>query len=383
MESINCLFLYSFILSNIIFIQLKGVRLLKIIIMIIFIVFLCVSCIDVNNDNIEKIINEPYGEIIYELETNNYDRLIYKINYNTIDDNDNQIATDGRYIYYIDLSTRYINKIKPNGSDNQLVSEHKCSKLIYYKEKIYFIEYTKESSWLSCINKDGSNYQVVCNYSKLIDDFVIYDDIVYMLIFIEEQDPGYMFGFYKYDLKDGKIETFDDDLTLPNFLGLHLINEKVYYSVNYKTKIYDIKTDMIKEYDKILYRLQEINGCFYSHSEHHILKSDTNDISNFTSIYEINDDYIIRRISVTDDLIFFTYSYDYTESNEQVFFVDVINRNGGNNKNLYNYKYSDYGHLPFDVIYVINDTLIIISRDTKYPLFAAIDFEGNELWSLY
>ncbi len=351
--------------------------------MIIFIVFLCVSCIDVNNDNIEKIINEPYGEIIYELETNNYDRLIYKINYNTIDDNDNQIATDGRYIYYIDLSTRYINKIKPNGSDNQLVSEHKCSKLIYYKEKIYFIEYTKESSWLSCINKDGSNYQVVCNYSKLIDDFVIYDDIVYMLIFIEEQDPGYMFGFYKYDLKDGKIETFDDDLTLPNFLGLHLINEKVYYSVNYKTKIYDIKTDMIKEYDKILYRLQEINGCFYSHSEHHILKSDTNDISNFTSIYEINDDYIIRRISVTDDLIFFTYSYDYTESNEQVFFVDVINRNGGNNKNLYNYKYSDYGHLPFDVIYVINDTLIIISRDTKYPLFAAIDFEGNELWSLY
>lgn len=57
---------------------------------------------------------------------------IDKFNLSAIDDNYNRIATDGNYIYYIDIKTNYINRIRLDGTGNETISKQKCYELYYY-----------------------------------------------------------------------------------------------------------------------------------------------------------------------------------------------------------------------------------------------------------
>jgi len=314
-----------------------------------------------------------------EMETNS---IINKFNISAINDNGNQIATDGKFIYYIDIKTRYINRVQIDGLNNETISEHKCSKLFYYKGKLYFLEYTQLNSWIACIDMDGSNYEIIYE-QKMVNDFIIHNDAIYMTAFVEEQEAGYAYGFYKYNLSNGVIETFDDSIAIPLSLGLCLINDKLYYSINYKTREYDINTNTVKEYDISIRDMQEYNNYIYSYSNTYISRHEIDNISKFDKIYEIDDDYIIKRISVIDDLIFFTYAYDYTKRDEKVIFVDVVNIDGSNRRNIFQFEYSTLGHYGFEKIYVLNDKLLVISTDSQYPLFKVFDYEGNELWGLY
>ncbi|HCS10135.1 MAG TPA: hypothetical protein DIV40_01640, partial [Clostridiales bacterium] len=306
---------------------------------------------------------------------------ISKYNISAIDDNYNRIATDGHYIYYIDMKTYYINKIKIDGTGNETISENECSKLHYYNGKLYFKEHSKPDSQIACVDTDGENYQIVYG-EKFVNDFVIHDDVIYMTVFVEEQEAGYAFGFYKYNLSDGKMEMFDDSIALPQPPGLRLINHKIYYGVNNKIREYDISTDTIKEYDTIISNIQEYNGFLYTNSRYSIMRRSIDNISEYNKLFEIGDGYILRKISVIDDLIFFTYCYDYTKVDKRGIYVDVINIDGTNRRNLFYFDYSTLGHYSFDSIYVLNDKLFIISTDNEYPIFKVLDFEGNGIWGL-
>lgn len=342
---------------------------------------LCTSCLGINGEPEEEKITVLSNNTVEETMTdkNNDNIIINKFNISAINDNDNQIATDGKYIYYIDSNNNYIYKVNLDGTNNEIISEHKSSKLIYYKEKLYFNEYNQG---IACIDKDGSNYQILFN-EKPINNFLIYEGAIYMKVLTEEKDEGYMFSFYKYNLIDGKVDVFDDSITTVDQLGLCLINDKVYYNVDGKTREYDTESNTIKNYDIFVYDLQEFNNYIYSHYDKSIIRCEINNISEFSKIYEIDDDYRIKRISVIDDLIFFTYAYDYTEIDEKNIFVDVINIDGSNQRNIFKFEYSTLGHYAFDQIYALNNNLLVMSSDSEYPLFKVFDFEGNELWSLY
>ena len=308
---------------------------------------------------------------------------IDKFNLSAIDDNYNRIATDGNYIYYIDMKTNYINRIRLDGTGNETISKQKCYELYYYNGKLYFQGYKQLSSWISCIDTDGGNYQIIYgDREKLINNFIIHDDIIYMTVFVEEQEAGYAYGFYKYNLLNGEMETFDDIIALPQSPGLRLINDKIYYGVNYKIREYDINTGTITEYDTIIYNIQEYNNCIYTYSWSSIRKHSTDNISEYDEIFEIDEGFLLRKISIIDDLIFFTYCHDYTKVDKSGIYVDVMNIDGTNRKNLFYFDYSTLGHYAFDIIYVLNDKLFVISRDNEYPIFKVFDFEGNELWSL-
>jgi hypothetical protein len=308
---------------------------------------------------------------------------IDKFNISSIDDNYNQIATDGNYIYYIDIKTNYINRIRLDGTGNETLSEHKCSEVYYYNGKLYFQEYTQLNSWISCIDTDGGNYQIIYgDKEKLINNFIIHDDIIYMKVFVEEQEAGYAYGFYKYNLSDGKMETFDDSIALPQSPGLRLINDKIYYGIDYKIRVYDINTRTITKYDTTISNIQEYNNSIYTYSRYSILRHSIDNIIEYDKIFEIDEGFLLRKISIIDDLIFFTYCYDYTEVDKRGIYVDVMNIDGTNRKNLFYFDYSTLGHYAFDTIYVLNDKLFVISRDNEYPIFKVFDFEGNELWSL-
>jgi len=306
---------------------------------------------------------------------------IDKFNLSAINDNYNRIATDGNYIYYIDMKTYHINRVKIDGTDNETMSEHECSKLYYHDGKLYFKEHSKPDSQIACIDTDGGNYQVIYG-EKLINDFVIYDDVIYMTVFAEEQEAGYAFGFYKYNLTDGKMEAFDDSIALPQPPGLRLINDKIYYGVDYKLREYDISTNTIKEYSTNISNIQEYNNIVYTYSRTSILKHSIDNISEYDTIFEIDDGYLLRKISIIDDLIFFTYCYDYTKVDKRGIYVDVMNIDGTNRRNLFYFDYSTLGHYSFDSIYVLNNRLFIISSDNEYPLFKVLDYEGNGLWDL-
>lgn len=308
---------------------------------------------------------------------------IDKFNLSAIDDNYNRIATDGNYIYYIDMKTNYINRIRLDGTGNETISKQKRYELYYYNGKLYFQGYKQLSSWISCIDTDGGNYQIIYgDREKLINNFIIHDDIIYMTVFVEEQEAGYAYGFYKYNLLNGEMETFDDIIALPQSPGLRLINDKIYYGVNYKIREYDINTGTITEYDTIIYNIQEYNNCIYTYSWSSIRKHSTDNISEYDEIFEIDEGFLLRKISIIDDLIFFTYCHDYTKVDKSGIYVDVMNIDGTNRKNLFYFDYSTLGHYAFDTIYVLNDKLFVISRDNEYPIFKVFDFEGNELWSL-
>jgi hypothetical protein len=337
--------------------------------------------------DIEKRVNEELKELNFKdsdfsvLFYKDENEKISKYNISAIDDNYNRIATDGHYIYYIDMKTYYINKIKIDGTGNETISENECSKLHYYNGKLYFKEHSKPDSQIACVDTDGENYQIVYG-EKFVNDFVIHDDVIYMTVFVEEQEAGYAFGFYKYNLSDGKMEMFDDSIALPQPPGLRLINHKIYYGVNNKIREYDISTDTIKEYDTIISNIQEYNGFLYTNSRYSIMRRSIDNISEYNKLFEIGDGYILRKISVIDDLIFFTYCYDYTKVDKRGIYVDVINIDGTNRRNLFYFDYSTLGHYSFDSIYVLNDKLFIISTDNEYPIFKVLDFEGNGIWGL-
>lgn len=308
---------------------------------------------------------------------------IDKFNLSAIDDNYNRIATDGNYIYYIDMKTNYINRIRLDGTGNEIISKQKCYELYYYNGKLYFQGYKQLNSWISCIDTDGGNYQIIYgDKEKLINNFIIHDDIIYMTVFVEEQEAGYAYGFYKYNLLNGEMETFDDSIALPQSPGLRLINDKIYYGVNNKIREYDINTGTITEYDTVIYNIQEYNNWIYTYSWSSIRKHSTDNISEYDEIFEIDEGFFLRKISIIDDLIFFTYCHDYTKEDKSGIYVDVMNIDGTNRKNLFYFDYSTLGHYAFDTIYVLNDKLFVISRDNEYPIFKVFDFEGNELWSL-
>ncbi|WP_019229042.1 DUF5050 domain-containing protein [Sedimentibacter sp. B4] len=308
---------------------------------------------------------------------------IDKFNLSAIDDNYNRIATDGNYIYYIDMKTNYINRIRLDGTGNETISKQKCYELYYYNGKLYFQGYKQLNSWISCIDTDGGNYQIIYgDREKLINNFIIHDDIIYMTVFVEEQEAGYAYGFYKYNLLNGEMETFDDSIALPQSPGLRLINDKIYYGVNNKIREYNINTGTITEYNTVIYNIQEYNNWIYTYSWSSIRKHSTDNISEYDEIFEIDEGFFLRKISIIDDLIFFTYCHDYTKEDKSGIYVDVMNIDGTNRKNLFYFDYSTLGHYTFDTIYVLNDKLFVISRDNEYPIFKVFDFEGNELWSL-
>lgn len=308
---------------------------------------------------------------------------IDKFNLSAIDDNYNRIATDGNYIYYIDMKTNYINRIRLDGTGNEIISKQKCYELYYYNGKLYFQGYKQLNSWISCIDTDGGNYQIIYgDKEKLINNFIIHDDIIYMTVFVEEQEAGYAFGFYKYSLLDGKMETFDDSIALPQSPGLRLINDKIYYRIDSKIREYDINSGTVTEYDTVIDNIQEYNDCIYTNSRYSIMRHSMENISEYDKIFEIDDGFLLRKISIIDDLIFFTYCHDYTKVDKSGIYVDVMNIDGTNRKNLFYFDYSTLGHYAFDTIYVLNDKLFVISRDNEYPIFKVFDFEGNELWSL-
>jgi len=309
---------------------------------------------------------------------------ISKFNLSAIDDNYNRIATDGNYIYYIDMKTYYINRIKINGTGNETISEHECSQLHYYNGKLYFKEHSKPDSQIACVDTDGKNYQIIYG-EKFVNNFVIHNDVIYMTVFVEEQEAGYAFGFYKYNLSDGKMEIFDDSIALPQPPGLRLINNKIYYGINDKIREYDIHKSTVTESDTVIDNIQEYNDFFYTNSRYSIMRRSIDNISEYDKLFEIGDGYILRKISVIDDLIFFTYCYDYTEVDKRGIYVDVINIDGTDRRNLFyfDYSYSTLGHYNFDSIYVLNDKLFVISRDNEYPIFKVFDFDGNGIWSLF
>lgn len=305
---------------------------------------------------------------------------IYKYSLSAINDNDNQIAIYGKDIYYINPDNRLIYRINLDGANNEILAEHRCSKLIYYKEKLYFDEY---KLGIASIDKDGSNYQVIFNDDeKPVNDFIIHDDIIYMTIFAEEQDAGYMFGFYKYNLLDGSFEKFDDSIALPHSLGLCLINNNIYYNVGEITKEYNIDTSTVKNYNMSVHHMQEFNNYIYTYSNNAIFKQQINSMGEFSKIFEISEGYMLKRISVIDDLIFFSYIDENNTEERKVAYVDIIDINGKNQRNLLEFKYSTLGHYSFEHIYNLNNRLIVISTDYENPIFKIYDFEGNELWSL-
>ncbi|MEA5094183.1 hypothetical protein [Sedimentibacter saalensis] len=308
---------------------------------------------------------------------------IDKFNLSAIDDNYNRIATDGNYIYYIDIKTNYINRIRLDGTGNETISKQKCYELYYYDGKLYFQGYKQLNSWISCIDTDGGNYQIIYgDKEKLINNFIIHDDIIYMTVFVEEQEAGYAYGFYKYNLLNGEMETFDDSIALPQSPGLRLINDKIYYRIDSKIREYDINSGTVTEYDTVIDNIQEYNDCIYTNSRYSIMRHSMENISEYDKIFEIDDGFLLRKISIIDDLIFFTYCHDYTKVDKSGIYVDVMNIDGTNRKNLFYFDYSTLGHYAFDTIYVLNDKLFVISRDNEYPIFKVFDFEGNELWSL-
>lgn len=308
---------------------------------------------------------------------------IDKFNLSAIDDNYNRIATDGNYIYYIDMKTNYINRIRLDGTGNEIISKQKCYELYYYDGKLYFQGYKQLNSWISCIDTDGGNYQIIYgDKEKLINNFIIHDDIIYMTVFVEEQEAGYAYGFYKYNLLNGEMETFDDSIALPQSPGLRLINDKIYYRIDSKIREYDINSGTVTEYDTVIDNIQEYNDCIYTNSRYSIMRHSMENISEYDKIFEIDDGFLLRKISIIDDLIFFTYCHDYTKVDKSGIYVDVMNIDGTNRKNLFYFDYSTLGHYAFDTIYVLNDKLFVISRDNEYPIFKVFDFEGNELWSL-
>jgi len=306
---------------------------------------------------------------------------IDKFNESAINDNDNQLATDGEQIYYINPESNYIYKINLDGTNNELISEHKSEKLIYYKEKLYFNDYIQG---ICSIDKDGSNFQIIYqNNEKPTNNFIIHDDIIYMTVLEEEQDAGYMFGFYKYNLIDRSIEKFDDSIALPHSLGLSLINNKIYYNVGEITKEYNIDTSTVKNYDMSVHHMQEFNNLIYSYSNNSIFKQEIENMGEFNKIFEISEGYMLKRISAIDDLIFFSYIDENSTEGEKVAYLDSIDINGKNQRNILEFKYSTLGHYSFESIYNLNNRLIVISTDNEYPMFKIYDFEGNELWSLY
>lgn len=246
---------------------------------------------------------------------------------------------------------------------------------------MYFNEYTQLNSWIASIDTDGKNYQVIYN-EKLINDFIINDNFIYMTVFVEEQEAGYAYGFYKYNLSYGDMEMFDDSIAIPQRPSLRLINDKIYYGINGKIREYDINTSTVIEHDTIISNMQEYNNIIYTNSRSSILKHSIDDITEYDKIFEIDDDFILRKISIMDNLIFFTYCYDYTEVDKRGIYVDVMNIDGTNRRNLFYFDYSTLGHYSFDRIYVLNNRLFVISRDNEYPIFKVFDFEGNGLWSL-
>lgn len=347
----------------------------KIIILIVFILVLT-SCSYINNTGEDDKTKDESGNSGIRID------VIDKFNPSAINDNGNQLATDGSCIYYIHPHDNFIYRINLNGTDNEIISEHKSSKIFYYEEKLYFMEHNHKGSLISCIDTDGGNYRVLYN-EKYINNFIIHDDVIYMKVFAEEQDSGYMFDFYKYSLSDGSTEIFDDSLSLPHELGLCPINDKIYYNLGDITREYDTRTKNIKDYNIVFYNMQEFNGSVYSFSNHHIYSSESDNINEYTEIYEISEDYIIKRISVIDDLIFFACVNNYATSDEKFVHIDVINIDGTDRKNLLKFKYSTLGHYFFEYIYILNDRLIVISSDNEYPLFKILDFTGKEFYSLY
>lgn len=356
---------------------------LKKIVLILILILLCTSCSDISNKLIDDKDSDDINideKLIIDVE--NDEIIIAKFNLSAIDDNDNKIATDGKQIYYINPADSFIYKINLDGTDNELISEHKTTRLIYYNEKLYFNEYSQVNSFISCINKDGSNYRVVYN-DKQSFVFTIHDDIIYMRVLVGEQDAGYVYSFYRYNLLDGNVEIFDDSVDLPRSLGICVINDKVYYNIEDRTREYDPNTNTTKDYNISIHNMQEYNNYIYSYSRNYILRSEIDNITKFDKIFELSGEYIIKRISVIDDLIFLSYIYDYNYEDEKDAYVDVINIDGTNQRNLFKFKYSTLGHYPFEKIYVLNDRLIVISTDSEYPIFKIFDFEGKELWSLY
>jgi hypothetical protein len=306
---------------------------------------------------------------------------IDKFNESAINDNVNQLATDGEQIYYINPENNYIYKINLDGTNNELISEHRSEKLIYYKEKLYFNDY---NLGICSIDKDGSNFQIIYqNTEKPTNNFIIHNDVIYMTVLEEEQDAGYMFGFYKYNLLAGSFEKFDDSIALPHSLGLCLINNKIYYNVGEITKEYNIGTSTVKNYDMSVHHMQEFNNYIYSYSNNSIFRREVENMNEYSKIFEISEGYMLKRISVIDDLIFFSYIDENNTEGEKVAYLDSISINGKNQRNILEFKYSTLGHYSFEYIYNINNRLIVISMDNEYPMFKIYDFEGNELWSLY
>lgn len=344
----------------------------KIILSIIFIlIFTSCSYIKINNSlNDES--EDSDSNITY----------ISNFNLSAINDNDSQIATEGKYIYYIHPDDNFIYRVNLDGINNEVISKHKSARIFYYGENLYFNEYNQQSSWISCIDTDGSNYRIVYN-EKQINNFIIHDDIIYMTVFAEEQNAGYMFGFYKFRLSDGSMEAFDSTISLPHQLGLRMIYDKIYYNVGDITREYDINTGSTRDYNIAVHNMQEFNGYIYSYSNQYISKHELNNIVEYSKVYEISKDCIIKRISVIDNLILLAYVNDYTTSDEKFVYIDVINIDGTNRKNLLNFEYSTPGHYSFESIYILNDRLVVISSDSEYPMFKILDLNGKEIYSLY
>lgn len=102
---------------------------------------------------------------------------------------------DGEYVYYVkesgvsDNSTRNIWRIKPDGTEDQIVADYEVSNgLIMTYNNLYFV-YGDDSDRLYRIDKDGSNLTLVTQdinvtYPQLVGDFIKYtkrtDDYEYI-----------------------------------------------------------------------------------------------------------------------------------------------------------------------------------------------------------
>ncbi|MBQ3145199.1 MAG: DUF5050 domain-containing protein [Clostridia bacterium] len=110
--------------------------------------------------------NEGQSDGIYKLKGNKNEKLV--------DDYALYLNESGKYIYYLDVGTEAIVKIKTNGRDKEtIISEVDLEKIVLDGNWIYYFDESK----LCRIKTNGKERQIVLE--KSIDNYEIYEDWIY------------------------------------------------------------------------------------------------------------------------------------------------------------------------------------------------------------
>ncbi|QSX05424.1 hypothetical protein JYG23_12170 [Sedimentibacter sp. zth1] len=307
---------------------------------------------------------------------------ICTINYSPNQANGGNFSYDKENIYYL-LDNKLHCMSKENKEQKILFPNYKIRDFMLYKNKIY-IKYNKDSETkYSIIDKDGTNEkQINIKATGFLCTPIIYKDYLY---FTRETNEDFLYEVLKFDIESGKHQiddifkdirtslilpiTYNDNLFLVDFL-------QPYNLISYdgdKIKNLEFNGAINNEGDFIS-NIQIVDDYIYYYSKNCIAKEKLGDPTSAQVLFS-EKDYIISRINVTSDYIFFTHIINNYDQDNVVVEINRIDHDGNNLKKVFEDKVNHSTNMSSSGIYIIDD--VIYYKSVETGKINAFDIDGN------